>query len=786
MKKSFLLFILLAASLFGYSQIAGTGSFDVVEYRPAPGQHINIESIGTTDAATELARDSSTLVSLGSFGGFVILGFKGNCLNHPDNPYGIDFTVFGNAFTGSSEPGVIWVMKDENKNGWPDDVWYEIAGSHYFHSGTVRDYKVTYVKTASRDVSWYDNNNGSGIIKANEFNLQDYYPSPEYFPDYPQDSVTFSGTLLSSSVDSSNVAEIKTIPPAFGYADCRPMRREVNLNLPDNPYTQSVEGAGGDPVDISWAVDNDGNYVDLDYVNFVKIVSGNMTSAGWLGEISTDISWIEDVNPDAGISGKENLLVVYPHPDRVIAGRKMQIQSCWFEKGRKVAREINYSSDNEGILTIDNAGLIRAGETGSATISISVNDTTYTSIINVVVPDSIDIKFDNAVIYPGDTVQLSAMVFDNLGGPLDLPVNYESSDSLVGKVIKSDNRYFFCALKPGETVLKGFTDDFSVAHFVTISVRSADNKLKVYMSVKTENENLLPFQWVEIRDTDLNSAVKDRNHDYAGLEKLTLFHALVAGLQKAESGFAFRDDAHAGGNLYLYSVENDDIFTYGWGGKTDPEAFARAWIVRLNSKNYLNSFDKIEISDGDTVDLYNIYNITSPWQYRRLLVSEDSVSEHQEIEVFLEKTECKYENGNIIESPFAPVILGEIDAGTILYTGDSGKAVISVGSDLPLTVSSGNSAVLIVKRVTTGITKSYGLSENFSVYPNPFYDELTVRGKGRGGFTIILSDQAGRIIINKTSSSSLCNLNTDGFVSGSYILVVITENGLETFKLIRK
>jgi hypothetical protein len=103
-----------------------------------------------------------------------------------------------------------------------------------------------------------------------------------------------------------------------------------------------------------------------------------------------------------------------------------------------------------------------------------------------------------------------------------------------------------------------------------------------------------------------------------------------------------------------------------------------------------------------------------------------------------------------------------------------------------LTVSSGNSAVLIVKRVTTGITKSYGLSENFSVYPNPFYDELTVRGKGRGGFTIILSDQAGRIIINKTSSSSLCNLNTDGFVSGSYILVVITENGLETFKLIRK
>ena len=786
MRQIITLTVFLLASLHGYSQNGDNALFDVIEYMPAPGQHINIKTIGTPDAAGALAISPDSLVSLGSFGGYLILGFKENCLNHPDNPYGIDFTLFGNAFAGSSEPGVIWVMKDENGNGLPDDVWYEIAGSHYFHSGTVRDYEVTYLKTASRDVLWYDNKNGSGMIKANEFNLQDYYPSPEYFPDYPPDSVTFSGTLLGGSVDSTNVTEIITTPPVFGYADCRPLKQGISLKLPDNPYTSSVEGAGGDPVDISWAVDSDGNYVDLDYINFVKVVSGNMASAGWLGEISTDISFAEDVDPNAAVTGKENILVVYPHSDRIIAGGQMKVEACWFENGRKQNREISYSSDDTNILTVDNEGLISAGNSGSAQINISVFDELSASVINVVVPGTIEIKSDLSALFPGDTVLLSAEVFDNLGALLDIPVIFEAADTIAGKVFKSGNRYFFNAIRPGETIVRCFVENFSVEQYLTFNVRPSDINMKVYMSVKTEDENLLPFQWIETGYTDLNQVVRERNNDYSGIDKLTLFHALAAGLKKAGVNFDFLDDEHSGGSLYLYSVENDGLFTYGWGGKTDPEIFARAWIARLNDSHYLNSFDEIAISEGDTIDLYNVYNITNPWYYKRLLASEDSASVNEEIEVLLEQAECKFENGLIAESAFSPVANGEIIAGSSFYTGDDGTALFLTGSSLPLIVSSGNNAVLILKRVTTGVTTPSGSSNSFTVYPNPFNNVLTVKGNGAAGFTILLSGETGRIFINERSFSSLYNLNAGDLVSGSYILVIIGEEGMETFKLIKK
>jgi hypothetical protein len=787
MKQSIFLIILLTASLCGRSQSAGNDLFSVVEYMPAPGQFINVGIVGTPDAAGALNENQESLVSLGNFGGYIVLKFREDCLNHPDNPYGIDFTVFGNAFAGSSEPGVIWVMKDDNGNGLPDDVWYEIAGSNYYHSGTVRDYKVTYVKTGSRDVLWYDNKGRSGTIKANDFNLQEYYPSPEYFPDYPRDSVTFSGTLLSITVDSSNPAEIKITPPAFGYADCRPPKDNINLNLPDNPYTASVEGSGGDPVDISWAVDSDGNYVELDYINFVKIVSGSMTSAGWLGEISSEVSWIAAVDPVTGISGKQNLLVVYPHPDKLIAGSQMKLESCWFESGRKKVREINYSSDNESVLTVNDEGLVSAWSTGSAQISLSAGDTTYTAVIDVVEPASIEIKTDLSALFPGDTVLLSAAVYDNLGASLDIPVRFESSDTLVGKVVTSGNSCFFIAIDPGETTVKCFIDNFSVEGSVQVRVNHPDGKMKIYMSVKTEDENLLPFQWVEAGYADLNRLVKERNNDYSVIDRLTLFHALAAGLQKAGVNFTFLDDENAGGNLYLYSVEDEGLFIYGWGGRTDPEIFARAWIARLNGRHYVNSFDDIPIADGDTVDLYNVYDITNPWLYRRLLADKDTASENEEIELLLEEAECKYEDGVVTESEFLPVVNGEIsDGSSVYYTGENGIAVFLAGNSLPLVISSGNSAVLLLKSVTTGMADIYQKTGSFSVYPNPFNDLLTVKGDGAELFSVTLTDQSGRILINESSQASVYEMRTGHFVTGSYILVITSESKRETYKLIKK
>ena len=139
MKKISLLFILIILVFTIYSQ---NSAGILIDYVPAPGQHINIENIGTPQAAQKMTENFISIVSLGSFGGYIILRFEKPCVNHSQNPYGIDFTIFGNSFSGSSEPGVVWVMKDENLNGLPDDSWYEISGSSHLFSGTVKNYQI--------------------------------------------------------------------------------------------------------------------------------------------------------------------------------------------------------------------------------------------------------------------------------------------------------------------------------------------------------------------------------------------------------------------------------------------------------------------------------------------------------------------------------------------------------------------------------------------------------------------------------------------------------------------
>jgi hypothetical protein len=783
MKKITILTVFIFLVLWGVSQHSIVW---LLEYKPAPGQHINIENIGTPDAAQKMTENVSGLVSLGSFGGYIVLGFEEACVNHPDNPYGIDFTIFGNAFSGSSEPGVVWVMQDENQNGLPDDIWYEIAGSHHFYSKTVQNYEVTYFKTESRDVLWKDNLGETGWTTANSFNLQEYYPTDQNFPQYPSDSITFGGTLLATEVDFSNTQEIKVKPPAFGYADSHPRKQGVELNVPDNPYTKELEGAGGDPINISWAIDSLGNYVNLDSIHFVKIVSGSLANAGWLGEISTDVAWVEAVQPNPGISGKENMLVVYPHPSKVLVGDSVQLETVYFEKGLKTDSFTAFSSQNEQVLTAENSGWIKAHSTGETEITVSVKNETERIILKVVRPDSISILTDFSSVYPGDTLELEVLVFDNEQEKLDVPVQFNSSNAAVGKLIQEDRNFYFLALQHGQVELTCSVEGFSTEIRQSVKIHSPDDKIRIYFTLKTEDENLLPFQWIEVGIGNLNEFVENRQNDYSNLTKPTLFHALTAGLQKAGISFIFKDDDTAGGNVYLHSVENEGWFYYGWGGKTEPEAFARAWVARLNNEHLLNGFDKTEISAGDTIALYHVSKITEPWLYSRLLASSDSAKAGDEIEVQLSQAECTFSEGEVLESVFVPVANAEIFAGNVFYTDNDGKVVFLQDSEPPQIISSGNDAVLISKKLTTGTDQV--LQKNFHFYPNPVKNELVFEGNLADGQVnvIQLFRSSGQLIFEKEITSNVHCFKLSYLSPGIYYLRVNKGEKTETHKIIKK
>lgn len=293
----------------------------VIEYRPAPGQFVNIQGIGTPEAAESITGTARGLVTLGGFGGYIIAGFDHTILNDPDNPYGVDFTVVGNAAQNSSEPGIVMVMKDTNGNGQPDDTWYELKGSNHGAASTLSAYTVTYENpqsTAAKDIPWSDNRGGEGFVRAVSFHDQPYYPLPDIFPDYPQDKSSFTGTLIELEIDAEDSQYIRIPSLPFGYADNLPFTGGAPF-LPDNPETVGVlEGNGGNAFDIGWAVDENGNPVYLEGIDFIKIYTAVNLDAGWLGEISAEICGIIDVSPDdvmqVSLPVREADIAVFPNP----------------------------------------------------------------------------------------------------------------------------------------------------------------------------------------------------------------------------------------------------------------------------------------------------------------------------------------------------------------------------------------------------------------------------------------------------------------------------------------
>ena len=108
-------FLIVSLLMFWFNQANAQFASRVIEYLPAPGQFTNADYIGTPSAANSIVGTNKGLVSLGAFGGSVTVYFADGIKNDPANPYGLDFTVYGNATMTWSEPGIIQVMKDENQ-----------------------------------------------------------------------------------------------------------------------------------------------------------------------------------------------------------------------------------------------------------------------------------------------------------------------------------------------------------------------------------------------------------------------------------------------------------------------------------------------------------------------------------------------------------------------------------------------------------------------------------------------------------------------------------------------
>lgn len=245
----------------------------LIDYQPAPGQFINTDLGNLVGANTVIGKKG--MVSLGAWGGFIVLGFDHSVINQADKD---DVIIYGNPMTTFAEPGIVWVMEDTNANGLADDTWYEVAGSEFNKPGYQRNYAVTYSKPAAdaTPVPWIDSDGVSGVVKTNTYHKQAYFPDMKDKDGKTITMYTVKGSKLpSSNIDQSNGAMVTSKPFDWGYAD----------NTVD-----------GDKIDIANAVDQNGKKVVLKGINFIKIQTGIQADMGWLGELSTEVVGVEDIS----------------------------------------------------------------------------------------------------------------------------------------------------------------------------------------------------------------------------------------------------------------------------------------------------------------------------------------------------------------------------------------------------------------------------------------------------------------------------------------------------------
>ena len=262
----------------------------VLEYLPAPGQFIGeSNSIGgmpvdvaTLPAACVWAENRLALnrfVSLGAWGGYIVCALDGSIVSHGR---GYDFAIMGNAILTSNEPGIVWVMQDVNGNGLPDDQWYELRGSEFGDVSTDHCWSVDYYRPAAdgMPVQWTAPDGESRVVEY----LPSAHSQPSYFPAWAEGGVlTFYGSRLKSRTFYDQSAGLWDSPPfGWGYAD------NLGSNIVDDPADSGTAGQWAG-FRIADAVLPDGTPVALSHIDFVKIQTGVMATAGRVGEVSTEV-----------------------------------------------------------------------------------------------------------------------------------------------------------------------------------------------------------------------------------------------------------------------------------------------------------------------------------------------------------------------------------------------------------------------------------------------------------------------------------------------------------------
>lgn|GEM_PF-1704813 len=453
----------------------------VIDFQPAVGQFTN--SSYTEGVEKKVRSKGGTVISLGGFGGYVTVEFDESIANNPNNPYGIDFTIAGNPFliagntdVYNNEPGGVMVAQNEN------GPWYHLAGSEYDNHDTITDYELTYYAPTGTEsnVVWTDNMNQTGKISGKN------YPSLTRFPNIDPVSYTMKGVAIFNDVLGTDIGTVRK-QVQYGYVDSIPPQN-TNYEKPNNPYSPGVQGSGGDAMDISWAVDEDGKTVQLDHIQYVKVYTAVNKLAGALGEISTEVK--DFGRSDAIVSTVDKIQIKQKNNKMSIATDdrlQLYVDAVDVNNNGVVYPEIVWSSSNPEVATVNSvSGQVRSKTDGKTTITAALAiDPTISAQYEVIVEDVVAVSMDitttgNTFFDTNSTNVFTAILKDKYGQPIiDAPVIWTTNNTDVIEITSpyqiDVQKSLIKAKAPGVATLTATSGSLSK----TLVLRVENNKVVV-------------------------------------------------------------------------------------------------------------------------------------------------------------------------------------------------------------------------------------------------------------------------------------------------------------------
>lgn len=151
------------AAVTGYLPVGQFARYNSFGWGTLYTDNTNIRS--TSNTTKFLDGYVSTGVSLGMAGGYIQFDMGTHPIeNNANNPYGIDFIVYGNAFVGNPEAAGVMVSND-------GETWYTLAGSRHYMSDTKWNQKISYVRIEGKTQHALNSafNKGDGVYYSTNY-----------------------------------------------------------------------------------------------------------------------------------------------------------------------------------------------------------------------------------------------------------------------------------------------------------------------------------------------------------------------------------------------------------------------------------------------------------------------------------------------------------------------------------------------------------------------------------------------------------------------------------------